>query len=282
MPIKIYTLSCPLWATIPDVEFRAQDDHPFIMGEFVWTGFDYLGEPTPYYEEWPSRSSYFGIIDLCGIPKDRFYLYQSRWAPEKGTLHILPHWTWNGYEGKIIPVHCYSTWDTVELFLNGKSCGIKNKDPKNLINRYRLIWYVVYEPGELKAVAYDKDGNPVKETTLRTAGRPAEIHLKPDRKEMKCDGEDMAFVYVDIIDEKGTLCPNADNLINFKIEGPAEIVAVDNGDPTSTEPFYLPYRKVFNGRCVVYIRSLEGKTGYIKLIAESEGLKNGEITIIVK
>lgn len=282
LQVNSYDLSCPAWATIPDVEFRAQDDHPFIMGEFVWTGFDYLGEPTPYYEEWPSRSSYFGIIDLAGIPKDRFYLYQSRWAPEKGTLHLLPHWTHPGYEGKIIPVHCYTSWDTVELFVNGKSCGIKSKNPRNLLNRYRLIWYVVYQPGEIKAVAYDEKGNPVKETTIRTAGSPVKINLIPDRNEIKGDGEDMAFVHIYITDDKGTICPNANNTVHFKIEGPAEIVAVDNGDPTSTQPFHLPYRNVFHGRCVVYLRSLEGKTGTVKLIAESEGLKGGEANVIVK
>lgn len=283
LQVNSYDLSCPFWATIPDIEFRAQDNHPFIMGEFVWTGFDYLGEPTPYLEEWPSRSSYFGIIDLCGIPKSRFYLYQSRWAPEKGTLYINPHWTHPGYEGKIIPVHCYTSWDTVELFVNGKSYGIRKKDPKNLLNRYRLVWSeVVYEPGELKAVAYDKDGKAVKETIIRTAGNPAEIHLIPDRKEIKCDGEDMAFVYVEITDEKGVVCPHAKNKVSFEIEGPGEIVAVDNGDPTSTVPFYLKSREVFHGRCVVYIRSIEGKDGTIKLTAESDGLKKGEIIISTK
>ncbi|HOL22310.1 MAG TPA: beta-galactosidase GalB [bacterium] len=282
LQVNSYDLSCPGWATIPDVEFRAQDDHPFIMGEFVWTGFDYLGEPTPYYKEWPSRSSYFGIVDLCGIPKDRFYLYQSRWAPEKGTLHILPHWTHPGYEGKITPVHCYTSWDRVELFVNGKSCGVKTKDPRNILNRYRLVWYIVYEPGEIKAVAYDSKGNTVKETTVRTAGAPAEIVLIPDRKEITGDGEDMAFVYVEITDAKGTLCPKADNLIKFKVEGPAEIVAVDNGDPTSTEPFYHPYRKAFNGKCVVYFRSIEGKKGNVKLIAQSEGLVECVASITVK
>ncbi|MCM8829598.1 MAG: DUF4982 domain-containing protein [Candidatus Omnitrophica bacterium] len=282
LQVNSYDLSCPEWANIPDVEFRAQDEHPFIMGEFVWTGFDYLGEPTPYYEEWPSRSSYFGIIDLCGIPKDRFYLYQSRWAHKKGTLHLLPHWTWYGYEGKTIPVHCYTSWNTVELFVNGRSYGIKSKCPKNLLNRYRLVWYVEYQPGELKAVAYDEKGSPVKETIIRTAGIPSKINLVPDRKEMKGDGDDMVFVYVDITDEKGTLCPDANNMVYFKIEGPAEILAVDNGDPTSTEPFYLPHRKVFHGRCVVYIRSLEGKKGTVKLIAQSEGIEKGEATISIK
>jgi len=282
LQVNSYDLSYPGWANTPDVEFRAQDDHPFIMGEFVWTGFDYLGEPTPYYEEWPSRSSYFGIVDLAGIPKDRFYLYQSRWA-NKNTLHLLPHWTWPGYEGKVIPVHCYTVWETVELFVNGKSQGTRRKSPKAIINRYRLVWNgVVYEPGELKAVAYDRDGKIVKEVVVNTAGAPAEIHLTPDKKEMVGDGEDMVFVYVDITDEKGVLCPNADNMVRFGLEGPAEIVAVDNGDPTSTEPFQSHYRKVFHGRCVVYLRSIKGKTGTLKLTAESEGLKKCEVSISIK
>ncbi len=283
LQVNSYDLSSPFWATIPDVEFRSQDEHPFIMGEFVWTGFDYLGEPNPYFEEWPSRSSYFGIIDLCGIPKDRFYLYQSRWSPEKGTLHLIPHWTHPGYEGKIIPVHCYSSWDTVELFINGKSCGIRIKDQKNLLNRYRLVWnYTVYEPGELKAVAYDKEGKIAKEKIVRTAGKPAKILLTSEKKEIEADGEDMVFVYVDIVDEKTTLCPNAENLVKFKIEGPGEIVAVDNGDPTSTQPFHFSERKVFHGRCVVYLRSIEGEKGVLKLIAESDGLEKAEIKIDVR
>jgi beta-galactosidase len=284
LQVNSYDLSHPPWGYTPDVEFRAQDEQPFMMGEFVWTGFDYLGEPTPYFEEWPSRSSYFGIVDLAGIPKDRFYLYQSRWAPEKGTLHLVPsHWSWHGYEGKIIPVHCYTKWEIVELFVNGKSQGIRRKSPKSFMERYRLIWNgVIYEPGELRAVAYNNDGSAAKEIVVKTAGSPAKIHLTPDKKEMRSDGEDMVFVYVDITDERDVLCPHADNTVHFKLEGPAEIVAIGNGDPTSTEPFHNTFRKVFHGKCVVYIRSIEGESGVARFIAESEGLKGCELILNVR
>ncbi|HOK80606.1 MAG TPA: beta-galactosidase GalB [bacterium] len=281
LQVNSFDFCSPTWGTIPDFEFRAQDEHPFIMGEFVWTGFDYLGEPNPYFEKWPSRSSYFGIIDLAGIPKDRFYLYQSKWASKK-TLHIVPHWTWHGYEGKPIFVQCYSSWDTVELFVNGVSQGIREKCEMALINRYRLVWnHVVYEPGQLKAVAYDKDGNIAKEVVVYTAGKPAAIGLVPDRTQMLPDGEDMVFICADVIDEKGNLCPFADNVIGFSVEGPGEIVATDNGDPTSIEPFHSHFRKAFHGRCMVCIRST-GKRGTIKIFAESQGLRKQQIDIIVK
>ncbi|HPO51471.1 MAG TPA: beta-galactosidase GalB [bacterium] len=277
--VNSFDQCCPTWATIPDVEFRAQDEHPFIMGEFVWTGFDYLGEPNPYFEEWPSRSSYFGIIDIAGIPKDRFYLYQSRWANKK-ILHLVPHWTFPGYEGKSIFVQCYSSWNTVELFVNGVSQGIREKSPIALIDRYRLVWNnVVYQPGQLKAVAYDRDGNVAKETFVFTAGKPIAIRLIPDRSRIMPDGDDMVFVCAEIIDEKGNLCPNADNVITFSVEGPGEIVGTDNGDPTSTQPFPSPLRKAFHGRCIVCIRSME-KCGIIKIIAESEGLQKQQLDIV--
>jgi beta-galactosidase len=279
LQVNSFDLSHPGWANIPDVEFKTQDEHPFIMGEFVWTGFDYLGEPTPYNEEWPSRSSYFGIVDLCGIPKDRFYLYQSRWA-DKDTLHIVPHWTLPGYEGKAITVQCYSKWNTVEIFVNGISYGKKTKHFRGLVNRYRLVWNgVIYEPGEIKAIAYDEKGNPVKETIIKTAEKPAKVKLIPDRKTIKGDGDDMAFIYVEVVDKNGVLCPFADNLIHFNIKGPAEIVAVDNGNPISTEPFCADFRRVFHGKCVVYIRSLLEKRGKIEFFAKAEGLEEDMIII---
>ncbi|MCX7916658.1 MAG: DUF4982 domain-containing protein, partial [bacterium] len=282
LQVNSFDLTHPSWATIPDVEFRAQDDFPFIMGEFVWTGFDYLGEPTPYNEEWSSRSSYFGIVDLCGIPKDRFYLYQSRWA-NKGTLHIVPHWTLPGYEGKEITVQVYSSWNTVELFVNNISYGKKTKHFRGFINRYRLIWNgVIYQPGEIKAVAYDNDGKIVKEKMVKTAGKPAKIKLIPDRNSINGDGEDMVFIYVEILDEDGNLCPYADNLINFELEGCGEIVGVDNGNPVSTEPFCAKYRKAFHGKCVVYICSKFNKKGNIKISAYSDGIQEDSINIEVK
>jgi beta-galactosidase len=246
------------------------------------TGFDYLGEPTPYYEEWPSRSSYFGTIDLCGIPKDRFYLYQSKWTDKK-TLHILPHWTWPGREGEITPVHCYSSWDTVELFVNGVSQGVRTKNPKNLIERYRLVWNsIIYKPGELKVVAYDGKGKPVQKTVVRTAGKPAGIHLASDRKQVKSDGDDMAFICISIVDTQGNLCPSADNLVRFNIKGPAEIAGADNGNPASIEPFQADFRKAFNGKCMLSLRSIRNKSGKVTITAESKNLKKGTITLTVR
>ncbi len=279
LQISSYDLAGPGWAGSPDCEFRGVEENPFIMGEFAWTGFDYLGEPYPFQEKWPSRSSYFGIVDLCGIPKDRYYLYQSHWA-RKETLHLLPHWTWPGREGEVVPVHCYTSWDTVELFVNGKSQGRKSKNPRNLVNRYRLAWSgVVYRPGEIKAVAYEK-GKAVKETTVRTAGEPASIKLACEKNSMKADGQDMSFVHAIVVDKRGTPCPAADNLVRFCTEGPAVIAGSDNGNPVSIEPFQSASRKAFNGRCVVYLRSVEGPGGIINLRAEAEGLKSCRISIL--
>jgi beta-galactosidase len=274
-----FDLTCAGWASSPDAEFRGVDDNPFIMGEFVWTGFDYLGEPTPYGEEWPSRSSYFGIIDLCGIPKDRFYLYQSRWAQKK-TLHLLPHWTWPERVGQVTPVHCYSSWDAVELFVNGVSQGWRHKNERNLLNRYRLTWNgVLYAPGELRAVAYDAAGKPAAETVVRTAGEPARLQLAAEGEGLTADGDDMAFVNVRVTDVAGVLCPRARNRVRFAVEGPAEIAAVDNGDATSVEPFASPDRPVFNGQCMVYLRARAGKRGTVRLRAEADGLKAAELTL---
>jgi len=274
LQVSSYDMAYPGWAYSPDVEFQAQDACDFSLGEFVWTGFDYLGEPTPYQEQWPSRSSYFGIIDLCGIPKDRFYLYQSQWT-DKEVLHLLPHWTWPGREGESTPVHCYTSFNTVELFLNGKSLGRRSKRAKLMMGTYRIVWPdVQYEAGELKAVAYDHEGKPVAETTTRTTGAPAAIELMLDRNSIAADGDDMAFATVRILDADGNLCPTADNLVNFRLDGPAEIAAVGNGDATSLEPFQADHRKAFNGMCMVYLRSTkDGSGGSITLHAEAEGLE---------
>ncbi len=269
----------PYWATSPDREWVAQDSFKFMAGEYVWTGFDYLGEPTPYNVEWPSRSSYFGIIDLCGIPKDRFYLYQSRWT-DKEVLHLLPHWNWE--EGQVVSVQCYTSYDKGELFLNGKSLGVKEKDPSKLYTTYRLVWdNIRYEPGELKVVALDKNNNPLKEAVMKTAGEPAKIILEADRTEIAADGKDLAFVTVTIVDEEGVVCPRADNLVDFRVEGEGSLRAVGNGDPTSLESFVKPHRKVFNGRCMAIIQS--GKSaGNITLTAESDGLESGQVAIKTK
>ena len=272
-----YDMEYPRWATSPDREFAAQDSFIFMAGEYVWTGFDYLGEPTPYNIQWPARSSYFGIIDLCGIPKDRFYLYQSKWT-DKEVLHLLPHWNWEGKEGETIPVHCYTNFNKAELFLNGKSLGVKEKDPTQLYRKYRLVWDVPYEAGELKVVALNKKGEPVKETVMKTAGQAAKIKLEARSSTITADGKELAFVTVSVLDENGILCPRAANQINFSVAGEGSLKAVGNGDPTSLESFVKPTRKAFNGKCMVFIQSSETK-GTIILKAESEGLEPGEITI---
>ena len=242
--------------TLPDHEFKGQDENPYVMGEFVWTGFDYLGEPAPYREEWPARSSYYGIVDLCGLPKDRFYLYQSRWT-DQDVLHLMPHWTWPGSEGEILAVQCYSNSPQVELFVNGVSMGLQKKNPKSFLRRYRFIWeQVIYEPGELKAVAMDKKNNIVNEKIIYTSGQPAKIKLTSDRNIICNDGKDMVFVTVEIIDNNGNHCPFADKTVIFSTDGPVEIAAVCNGDPTSLEDFTSDRIKAFHGKCVAYLRSV--------------------------
>jgi beta-galactosidase len=280
LQVNSYDLSYPGWATSPDIEFHAQDTCPFIMGEFVWTGFDYLGEPTPYTEEWPSRSSYFGILDLGGLPKDRFYLYQSQWS-DKPALHLLPHWTWPGHEGKPVPVHCYTSFNRVELFLNGKSMGKKSHyyQHKVLESNYRFVWNdVPYEPGELKVVAYNREGV-AGEYSVFTAGEPNTLELVSDRPTIRPDGDDMAFVTVKVVDKNGVLCPRADHSISYEIEGPAEIVGLCNGDATSVESFKGTQMKVFNGMAVVYLRSVDGENGEITLKAKAEGLSATAVTL---
>ena len=280
LQVNSYDMSYPNWATAPDIEFHAQDTCPFIMGEFVWTGFDYLGEPTPYSEEWPSRSSYFGIFDLGGLPKDRFYLYQSQWS-DRNVLHLLPHWTWPGYEGKPIPVHCYTSFNRVELFLNGRSLGRKSHhyQHKVLESNYRFVWNdVPYEPGELKVVAYNREGI-AGEYSVFTAGKPAKLELLPDRTSMTLDGDDMAFITVKVVDKNGVLCPRASHSISYEVEGPAEIVGLCNGDATSLESFKGTAMKAFNGMSVVYLRSVDGGSGVITLKAEADGLSSAVVKL---
>jgi len=298
-----YDTSSPSWGYPPDFEFAAQDVCPFILGQFTWTGFDYLGEPTPYKTEWPSRSSYFGIVDLCGIPKDRYYLYRSRWSP-KPTLHLLPHWNWEGREGEIIPVHCYTNFPAAELFLNGKSLGVQRKMPVaagaegseglKLIKRnnnqtdlgwpytcFRLMWPVPYEPGTLRVVAYDETGQAVMSHQIETAGAPARIELVPDRMEIKADGEELCFITAQVVDTRGNLCPHALHRVAFRLEGPAVVVVVDNGDQTGLEPFKSHTCRFFNGRCLVIVQALEDKTGRVTVRASAEGLKEGLATFEV-
>ena len=281
--VDSYDRNAAAWSDIADREFALMEKDKFVAGEFVWTGFDYLGEPTPYGRQ--ARSSYFGIVDLAGIPKDRFYLYRSHWRPDVTTVHILPHWNWPDRIGQNVPVYVYTNGDTVELFLNGKSLGKQTKAKEagpsyyGSIDKYRLCFNDVnYEPGELKAVAY-KDGNEIGQEIMRTAGEPAKIRLTPDRKELSATGDDLCYILVEALDANDTLCPLADNLIKFKVDGPAEIAGVDNGNPLSYEPFQADYRKLFFGKAMLILRTKQGQTGDIRLIADSDGLTPAGVVV---
>ena len=272
MYVSAYELYTSQFGASPDKVFAAQDRHPYVAGEFVWSGWDYLGEPTPYYS---ARSSYCGIIDLAGFKKDRFYLYQSRWRPDLPFAHILPHWNWPGRVGEIIPVHVFTSGDEAELFLNGKSLGRKKKEQYE----YRLRWDdVKYEPGELKVVAY-KTGKKWAEEKVKTTDKPASLKAEVDRSRIKADGNDLAFVTVYVADKKGNKVPDSDNLIEFIIEGPGEIVATDNGDPSDMEEFFSCKRKAFSGMALVTIRSDKKRAGLLTLRARSNGLKEASIKI---
>ncbi|MDT0676549.1 beta-galactosidase GalB [Autumnicola musiva] len=270
--VSAYGLYTTSFGASPDKVFTSVDKHPYVAGGFVWSGWDYLGEPTPYYL---SRSSYFGVIDLAGFKKDRFYLYQSRWRPDHPMAHILPHWNWPDRKGEITPVHVFTSGDEAELFLNGKSMGRKKKGKYE----YRLRWDdVVYKPGELKVTAY-KNGKEWAEDVVKTTGQPARLKISADRNNIKADGKDLAFITVEIVDEEGLTVPTAINNVQFEVEGPGEIVATDNGDPTNMNPFPSHQRKAFNGKALVIVRPTAGKPGAIKVKARSEGLSNSEITI---
>lgn len=274
-----YDLEYCSWSNIPDDDFVLQDDKPWVIGEFVWTGFDYLGEPTPYDEMWPSRSSYFGISDLAGLPKDRFYLYRSRWNKTDETLHILPHWNWEGREGENTPVFAYTSYDSAELFVNGKSMGVQKKNDSTPQNRYRLMWMNVnYEPGTLKVVAFDKHGNIAAEKEIYTAGKPYKIVLNPDRRTINADGKDLSYVEVLVVDKNEIPCPTATNQLKFKVKGKGRYRAACNGDATSLELFHLPTMKLFSGKLVVLVQSTN-KEGVIELGVTGKGLKSASVKI---
>ena len=240
-----YDVEYCIWSNLPDDDWAVQDDNAWTIGEFVWTGFDYLGEPTPYDMQWPSRSSYFGIFDLAGLPKDRYWLYRSRWNTSSRTCHLLPHWTWPGREGKTTPVYCYTDCPEAELFVNGRSQGRRRKDPSSRLDRYRLRWNeVVYEPGELKVVAYGADGRAVAVRTVRTAGRAAKIELEKRRF-----GK-LLFVTATVVDEDGNHVPGYDGVLKIKAGGSLRFKAVCNGDATSLESFVKPEMKAFHGKLV--------------------------------
>jgi beta-galactosidase len=274
-----YDLEACNWSQVPDDEFVKQDDLGYVIGEFVWTGFDYLGEPTPYDEVWPSHSSLFGIIDLAGIPKDRYYLYRARWNTQKPTLHLLPHWTWTGREGQTTPVFCYTSYPSAELFINGKSQGKQTKSNTNNLTRYRLMWNEVkYEPGTLKVVAYDAQGKAVAEEEVRTAGKPDHIKLVADRTTLTADGQDLAFVTARVEDAQGNLCPDATNELQFAVKGQGRFRAVGNGDATSLELFHEPRMHVFHGQLVAIVQAAD-KAGDVQLNVTGAGLKTGQVTL---
>ena len=283
------------WSNLPEDDWIWHDDFEWCIGEFVWTGFDYLGEPTPYYTDWPSHSSLFGIVDLAGLPKDRYYLYRSHWNREAETLHILPHWNWEGREGEVTPIFVYTNYPKAELFINGVSQGVRCKDmsvtAENTMDkeesatsftrqsRYRLMWMdTVYEPGEVKVVAYDVEGNPVAERTMVTAGKPHHIELEADRDVIKADASDLSFITVRVVDKDGNLCPNASHRISYRVSGEGFYRAGANGSTVSTELFHVPEMEVFSGMMTAIVQSTD-TSGEITLTATAKGLKPAKIVV---
>ena len=287
---------CP-WSNLPDDDWRWQDDKPWVIGEFVWTGFDYLGEPTPYDEYWPSRSSYFGICDLAGLPKDRYFLYRSHWNTQEHTIHLLPHWTWGKERiGEVTPVYCYTDYPTAELFVNGKSQGKKVKSERmkseklseGRLDRYRLRWNEVkYEPGELKVVVYDADGKAAGSQILCTAGKAARLQLDVWTQHdstplLHADGDDLAFITVSLTDKNGTLIPDAADALTFSVEGAGQFRAVCNGDATSLESFTQPTMKLFAGQLVVVVQAGKQAGNLTLKVNDPQRKLSGKVVIPVQ
>ena len=294
------------WSNLPDDDWRWQEDYDWVIGEFVWTGYDYLGEPTPFDEYWPSRSSYFGICDLAGLPKDRYFLYRSHWNKEEHTIHLLPHWTWPDRKGQVTPVYCYTDYDEAELFVNGKSQGRIKKvkeekgkwDAKDRLDRYRLRWNdVKYEPGELKVVVYDGQGRAAGEETVKTAGKPARLRLDVWTQQgdqsplpwgeaggglLKADGEDLAFVTVSLVDKQGTLIPDAADQLTFDVQGAGSFRAVCNGDATSLESFTKPTMKLFSGQLVVVVQAAKQPGNLTLTVTDRQRGMKQKVVIPVK
>ena len=287
------------WSNLPDDDWKMQDDYSWVIGEFVWTGYDYLGEPTPYDTYWPSRSSYFGICDLAGLPKDRYYMYRSRWNETQHTTHLLPHWNWAGREGQVTPVYCYTDGVEGELFVNGKSQGRVRKDKSSRLDRYRLRWNnVKYEPGEIRVVTYNQYGEKVGEDVKRTAGEPAQMKFSvetPAHEPIACmvegctdehnlllnaDGNDLAFVTVSLLDKDGNECPLADDELTFEVTGAGTFKAACNGDATSLEPFTQPQMKLFSGKLVVVVQSKKQKGDITLKVKDTQ--RNIEKTMVLK
>ena len=285
------------WSNIPDVDFAADEDYPWVMGQFVWTGFDYLGEPSPYdTDAWPNHSSVFGIIDLASIPKDRYYLYRSLWNHDSPTLHLLPHWTWPGREGQVTPVVAYTSYPSAELFVNGVSQGIVTKDvaaAKNaptevpaadslLMRRFRLIWpSVVYEPGEIRVVAYDAGGDAAAEETVKTAGKAYALKLTPWSPSIAADGEEICYVNVSVVDRDGNPVPADSRTVSVSVSGAGSFRAIANGDPTSLESFQEPSMHLFSGQLTVLVQA-GTSPGSINLTVSAKGLKSATAVIDCK
>ena len=286
------------WSNLPDDDWKLQDDYSWVIGEFVWTGYDYLGEPTPYDTYWPSRSSYFGICDLAGLPKDRYYMYRARWNEQQHTTHLLPHWNWKGREGEVTPVYCYTDGVEGELFVNGKSQGRVRKDKSSRLDRYRLRWNnVKYEPGEIRVVTYNQYGDKIGEDVKRTAGEPAQMKFSvetPDHEPIACmvegctdehnvilnaDGNDLAFITVSLLDKDGNECPLADDELTFEVSGAGTFKAACNGDATSLEPFTQPQMKLFSGKLVVIVQSSKQKGDIILKVKDSKRNIEKSITL---
>lgn len=299
------------WSNIPDVDFSMDDDYPWMIGQFVWTGFDYLGEPSPYdTDSWPNHSSVFGIIDLASLPKDRYYLYRSQWNKKESTLHILPHWNWKGREGEKTPVMVYTSYPSAELIVNGKSYGIKSKgeakpldyskrlsmsfydrdkawdedrvQDKAGMERYRLVWNdVVYQPGEVRVVAYNADGSKAEEKTVRTAGKAHHLVLTPNRSKLAADGEDLVYITVQVADKDGNIVPDDSRAVKFATKGAGSFRATANGDPTSLRLFHLPEMDLFSGAATAIVQA--GKTpGVITFEASAKGVKPAKISFVVE
>lgn len=287
-----YDLECCSWSNLPDEDFALAEDYPWTMGQFVWTGFDYLGEPSPYdTDAWPNHSSLFGIIDLASIPKDRYYLYRSQWNKRSHTLHILPHWTWPGREGEVTPVFVYTDYPEAELFVNGKSMGrqrkltrqeseaLRGKDSLWLQRRYRLIWdQVKYQPGELRVVAYDQNGNKAEEQVTRTAGKSHHLEIVADRTLLSADGKDLAYLTIKVVDKNGNLCPADNRSVRFSVKGAGKYRAAANGDPTCLELFHQPKMSAFHGQLTAIVQTGE-KAGEIIFEARAKGVKPARLTL---
>jgi beta-galactosidase len=280
------------WSNIPDDDFAADEDYDWCMGQFVWTGFDYLGEPSPYdTDAWPNHSSVFGIVDLAYIPKDRFYLYRSLWNKNEETLHVLPHWNWKGREGQVTPVFVYTSYPSAELFVNGVSQGVRTFAKADgvtpclgeaAMKRFRLMWNeVVYQPGELRVVAYDANGKVAEEKVIRTAGKAAALKLTPDRKVINADGEDLCFVNVSVVDKDGNPVPVDNREIKVKVTGAGKFRAMANGDPTCLEMFHNPQMHLFSGQLTILVQSTS-EPGDISVEVTGKGLKNGFLSISSK